>query len=181
MEPAKSESLKTRLFRIGMNVYPMYAGTGGKVRFISSDWRHARVELKLRLKTRNYAGTIFGGAMFAAVDPFHMVLLLNILGQDHFVVWDKAGSIQFKKPGRGRIVCDVVYASEEIDAIRAATLANGKHEFVKDVEWIDEQGDVVAIVQKTVYVATREYYRERKKIHAEKAAAAAAAGEQTGD
>ena len=169
VEISTSENLKTRLFRIGMNLYPMYSGTGGRVRFISSDWHHARVELRLRLKTRNYAGTIFGGAMFAAVDPFHMVLLMNILGKDRFVVWDKAGAIQFKKPGRGRIVCDVKYSHDEVDAIRSRALADGKYVFVKSVEWIDSAGDIVAIVEKTVYVATREYYRERKRLREESA------------
>ncbi len=153
-----------------MNLYPMYAGTGGRVRFISADWHHVLVELRLRLKTRNYAGTIFGGAMFAAIDPFHMVLLMNILGKENFVVWDKAGSIVFKKPGRGRIVCDIRYAVDEVSFIRETAQANGKYEFVKRADWIDEQGDVVAVVEKTVYVATKEYYRERKKRHAEKAA-----------
>lgn len=163
---SEKESFQTRLFRHGLNVYPMYRGTGGRVKFISSDWHHARVELRLRLKTRNYAGTIFGGAMFAAVDPFHMVLLLNILGKENFVVWDKAGAIQFKKPGRGRILCDVRYAADEVTQIREQATRDGKYEFVKSVEWVDEVGDVVAIVQKTVYVATKEYYRERRRVHA---------------
>jgi acyl-coenzyme A thioesterase PaaI-like protein len=142
----------------------MYAGTGGKVKFISSDWTHAKVELRLKLRTRNYAGTIFGGSMFAAVDPFHMVLLLNILGVENFVVWDKAGTIKFKKPGKGKLTCDVIYSSDEVKQIREQALANGKHEFVKSVDWIDEKGDVVSVVEKTVYVATKDYYRERKKL-----------------
>ena len=164
----KVESLKTRVFRHGMNIYPMYSGTGGRVRFISSDWQHATIELKLKLRTRNYAGTIFGGSMFGAVDPFHMVLLLNILGKENFVVWDKAGAIQFKKPGKGRLKADVIYTDDEIENIKREATANGKYEFVKAVDWIDEKGDVVSIVQKTVYVATKAYYRDRKKAHAEK-------------
>jgi acyl-coenzyme A thioesterase PaaI-like protein len=146
-----------------MNLYPMYSGTGGRVTFISADWHLARVELRLRLRTRNYAGTIFGGAMFAAVDPFHMVLLMNILGKENFVVWDKAGAIQFKKPGRGRIVCEVRYLPEEVSEIRARASADGKYIFVKSVSWLDSFGEVVAVVEKTVYVATRAYYRERKR------------------
>ena len=162
MDSIRTESWKTRFFRYFMNIYPMYAGTGGRVTFISSDWHEACVELRLRLRTRNYAGTIFGGAMFAAVDPFHMVLLLNILGKENFVVWDKAGAIQFKKPGRGRIVCDVRYQTDEVAEIRARALADGKYVFVKAVSWLDSAGDVVAVVEKTVYVATKAYYRERR-------------------
>lgn len=160
------ENWKTWLFRLGMNLYPMFRGTGGWVTFISADWHRARVELRLRLKTRNYAGTIFGGSMFAAIDPFHMVLLMNILGKENFVVWDKAGAIQFKKPGRGRITCDVKYSPEEIANIREQARANGKYVFVKSAEWIDEAGDVVSVVEKTIYVATKEYYRERRRLRA---------------
>jgi H2-forming N5,N10-methylenetetrahydromethanopterin dehydrogenase-like enzyme len=91
---------------------------------------------------------------------------MNILGKENFVVWDKAGAIQFKKPGRGRIACSVEYSHEEVAKIREEAKANGKYVFVKSAEWIDEAGDVVSVVEKTVYVATKEYYRERKRVHA---------------
>ena len=57
-----------------INAWPCYWGTGGKVTFISSDWREAAVTLKLTLRTRNYAGTIFGGSIYGAVDPIYMLV-----------------------------------------------------------------------------------------------------------
>ncbi|CAN5670456.1 DUF4442 domain-containing protein [soil metagenome] len=170
MNEIPKESLKTRLFRYGINLYPMYFGTGGRLIYLAGDWTRATVRLKLSLFTRNYVGTIFGGSMFAAADPFHMVLLINILGPQ-FIVWDKAGRIDFKKPGRGRIEAKFVYTTEEVTTIREATLKDGSYEFKKSVPWIDEQGDIVSIFEKTVYVATKEFFKQRQQAKAETAAA----------
>lgn len=158
----KGESLKTWAFKHVMNWYPMFLGTGGKVLFIQHDWKRAIVRLKLNLWTRNYVGTIFGGSMFAAVDPFHIVLLINIMGKN-YVIWDKAATIRFKKPGKGLIKADISYTDEEIKNIERITQENGHYEFTKPVSWIDEKGDVVSTVDKTVYVATKEYYKNRAK------------------
>lgn len=161
----KGESLKTWAFRTAMNWYPMFFGTGGKVIFIKSDWHQATVRLKLNLWTRNYVGTIFGGSMFSAVDPFHIVLLINIMGKK-YVIWDKAASIRFKKPGKGTLKCDIGYTEDEIKQITAITNEKGSYEFTKPVSWIDQHGETVATVEKTVYVATKEFYklRAREKV-----------------
>lgn len=144
-----------------MNCYPMYFGTGGRLIFLKGDWTQATIQLKLGLFTRNYVGTIFGGAMFSAADPFHMMLLINIVG-NRYVVWDKAGAIRFKKPGRGRIQADVIYSPDELKTILEKTDADGSYEFTKPLNWIDEKGDVVATYEKTVYIATKEHFKKRQ-------------------
>lgn len=158
----KGESFKTWIFRQGMNLYPMFFGTGGKAKFIRHDWQHAIVELKLGLWTRNYVGTIFGGSMFSALDPFHIVLLINCLGKD-YIVWDKSAEIQFKKPGKKRMRAEVRYEDEELQKIREITAREGRYEFVKSVDWIDSDGQVISTLNKTVYVATKEHFRKRQK------------------
>lgn len=156
------ESFKTRIFRYGINLYPMFFGTGGKVLYIAGDWTYIKLRLKLGLWTRNYVGTIFGGSQFAVTDPMYMVMLFNILGPE-FVVWDKAGAIQFKKPGLGKLHCEFSYTQEEIALIKATARADGKYEFKKETQWIDAGGEVVSIVEKSIYVATKEYYRARQE------------------
>jgi hypothetical protein len=155
------ESLKTKLFRIALNFYPMFFGTGGKALFISGDWTRAVVQLRLSLLTRNYVGTIFGGSQFAAADPFFMVLLINCL-KGEYIVWDKAGKIDFKKPGRGKIRAEFIYTPEEIENIKQITNRDGRYEFPKTIQWIDEEGDVVSVVEKLIYVSTKEYAKKRK-------------------
>lgn len=156
------ESLKNRFFRYGINLYPMFFGTGGKVLFIAGDWKKVVVRLSLNIWTRNYVGTIFGGSQFSATDPMYMVMLINILGDD-YVVWDKSANIQFKKPGKGKLTSEFIYTEDEINQIKQITATAGKYEFTKISSWIDAKGEVVSTIEKSVYVATKEYYRERKK------------------
>ena len=35
-------------------------------------------------------------------DPFYMLMLMENLGRD-YIVWDKAASIRFRKPGKGKV------------------------------------------------------------------------------
>ena len=88
--------------RWGFNFLPAFRCTGGRITYISGDWREVRVKVPLSWRTRNYVGTIYGGSMYGAVDPIYMVMLIKILGPD-YVVWDKAASIRFKKPGTGTL------------------------------------------------------------------------------
>lgn len=158
----KGESFKTWIFRRALNWYPMYWCTQGQVLFIKHNWQHAVIRLRLSFWTKNYVGTIFGGSMFSALDPFHMVLLIKCLGND-YIVWDKAGSIQFKKPGRGILKAEVTYDDHELEIIRQETNKNGRYEFLKSTNWVDEEGQIVSTFQKTIFVSTKEHFKNRKK------------------
>lgn len=157
----KKENFKSSLFRLAMNLYPMFMGTGGKITFLSGDYKKAVIRLKLNMWTYNYVGTIFGGSQFSALDPFHMVLLLRIIGKD-YVVLDKAGAIQFKKPGKGKLTATIEYTDAEIDEIKARAKKEGRFELVRSTDWLNEKGEVVSSMQKTLYIATKEYFNNRK-------------------
>ncbi|RMF10628.1 MAG: DUF4442 domain-containing protein, partial [Candidatus Neomarinimicrobiota bacterium] len=64
------------VFRVGFNLSPMYRRTTGKILSVSDDLKHIVVSLPLSWKNRNYVNSIFGGAMFSAVDPIPMVQLI---------------------------------------------------------------------------------------------------------
>ena len=133
------------------NLWPCYWGTGGTITFISGDWRDATVSLKLNLRTRNYVGTIFGGSIYGAVDPIYMVLLMNILGPG-YIVWDKAASIRFLKPGRGTLEARFHISDEETAAIRELAAREKSVDRVYAVEFRDRDGVVCASIEKTVYI-----------------------------
>jgi acyl-coenzyme A thioesterase PaaI-like protein len=149
------ESLRTRLTRHGFNLFPAYVGTGGSVRYIASDWREVRVTLPLSLRTRNYVGTIFGGSMYGAVDPFYMIMLIQNLGPD-YVVWDKAARIRFLKPGRRRLEATFRIDEAELEAIRRALLVERSVDRTYTVRLTDPDGLVCAEVDKIVYVRRRD-------------------------
>jgi Domain of unknown function (DUF4442) len=137
--------------RWGFNLFPAYRGTGARVTYMSGDWREVHVELPLNRRTRNYVGTIFGGSLYGAVDPHYMIMLIKILGPD-YIVWDKAATIRFKKPGRGTLYARFVIPEEEIQTIRRLSETHPSIDRVYRVELADAEGVVHAEVEKTIYI-----------------------------
>ena len=146
-----SESIRTRLTRWGFNWFPAYRGTGGRITYIARDWREIRIRLPLSLRTRNYVGTIFGGSMYGAVDPIYMVMLIQVLGPG-YVVWDKAASIRFRKPGRTTLTARFALDDAELDAIREALEHAPTVDRTYTVELVDADGVVHATVEKVIHV-----------------------------
>jgi acyl-coenzyme A thioesterase PaaI-like protein len=149
------ESLRSRIRRHLFNFFPAYRGTGGRITYISSDWREIRVRVPLSLRTRNYVGTIFGGSMYGAVDPIYMVMLINALGPG-YVVWDKAASIRFRRPGRTTLHARFVLTDDELDEIRTALLTERSIDRVYHVDLADAEGTVHASVEKTIHIRRKD-------------------------
>ncbi len=151
MPPATPESWMTRMTRWGFNLAPVYRGTGARISHISADWRDVRIRLPLSLRTRNYVGTIFGGSMYASVDPFYMIMLIRNLGKG-YTVWDKAATIRFRKPGKTTLYARFALDEAELDAIRSALDTARSIDRVYTVMLTDAQGVVCAEVEKVIYI-----------------------------
>lgn len=143
--------MKASTLRRFFNIWPPFLFSGIHVNSISSDWRSADVELRLRPWNRNYVSTHFGGSLFSMTDPFWMILVMHCLGTD-YIVWDKAADIEFVKPGRGTVHARFKVDEQALDEIRAATAGGDKHLRWFPVDVVDAQGDIVARVRKQLYV-----------------------------
>lgn len=157
----KKESLKTWWFKSLMNWYPMYFGTGGKILFWSADYLEVHLRLRLNIWTYNYVGTIFGGSMFSASDPFYMVMLLRALGPS-YVVWDKSASIRFKRPGKTTLYAVFRVSDEELASIKSLVEQHGETTHNFTIEWKDKTGVVHAEVTRHCYLATKKFYEAKK-------------------
>ena len=146
-----AESFRSRRFRWLCNVFPAFRGTGGRVTYVDPEFREMRVCVPLSWRTRNYVGTIFGGSMYAAMDPFYMIMLIRRLGPG-YTVWDKSATIRFKKPGRSTLSAKFVVDDEEVLAIRKALETAPSVDRVYTVDLTDREGDICATVEKTVYI-----------------------------
>ncbi|HVG43911.1 MAG TPA: DUF4442 domain-containing protein [Longimicrobium sp.] len=149
------ESARTRMLRWGFNLFPAYRATGARVEYVAHDFREIRIRLPLKLRTRNYVGTIFGGSMYGAVDPIHMVMLIKALGPG-YVVWDKAGTIRFRKPGRSTLHARFTLDDAELDAIRAALEGATATERTYTIQLVDAEGVVHAEVEKLIHIRKRK-------------------------
>ena len=78
-------------------------------------------------------------------------MLLHRLGPA-YKVWDQKAEITFLKPGKGVVRAKMTVSEDEITAIREATVNGAKHFAEFDIDIVDEEGDVVATVHKTLYV-----------------------------
>ena len=155
-----SPSWRARMVRLGFNFHPAFRGTGGRVVHVAKDLRHIRIRLALNWKTRNIVGSLYGGSLFAITDGAHPMMLMAALG-DNYIVWDKAASIRYRKPGYTTLYGDFVLRKEEIAEIRAALLEVPELERTFLVELKDDQGTVHTIVERTVYIAEKNYYRQK--------------------
>jgi HAMP domain-containing protein len=68
------------------------------------------------------------------------------------VVWDKSASIRFRRPGRGTVRARFEIPTERLEEIRRGVDAAGKVETSFSVSIRDEQGEVVAEVEKLIHV-----------------------------
>lgn len=145
------ESTRTRWFRWMTNFWPCYRGTGGKVTFVAADWSEVRVKLPLSWRTRNYVGTIFGGSLYAAVDPFFMLMLFKRLGPG-VIVWDKAASIRFRRPGKTTLTAVMRIDDAELAEVRRLMELEPKLDRTYRVELVDGDGVIHAEVDKVVQI-----------------------------
>lgn len=148
------ETLRTRAFRWLLNLWPCYWGTGARVTRIAGDWSEVRVRLPLSWRTRNVVGTIFGGSLYGAVDPLYMLMLMHRLGPD-YVVWDKAATIRFRKPGRGTLTSTFRVDDAERDEIRRLLRDQPKVDRDYRVQLVDDQGVVHAEIHKSIHISLR--------------------------
>jgi hypothetical protein len=148
---AASATAKRKKLQRLLKYYPPFLGAGIRVKRVSEDLHTIEVQMPLRFWNQNYVGTHFGGSLYAMCDPFFMLILINNLGKD-YVVWDKSAAIRFKKPGTGTVKALFHIPQERIDEIRAQADAQGKVEPQFQVQVTDQEGNVVAEIDKLLHV-----------------------------
>ncbi len=84
-----------------------------------------------------------------------MFILLIQLGEE-YVVWDKTASIEFVKPGKGTVYADFKLSPSQISEIKTVVNRDGKGVFEFPCEVKNEEGIVIAKLQKGVYVRRKE-------------------------
>ena len=143
-----------------LNLYPPYLGAAVKVTYISEDWRELRVSMSLRWFNRNAVGTHFGGSLYSMVDPHLMLLLIQLLGKE-YLVWDKAANIEFVKAGKGKVTSVIKISDKDLALIKSNTDSGEKYfpEFLVEIK--DKDDNLVARVNKTIYVRKKQADRQR--------------------
>ena len=150
-----SETLRSWFYRQAFSFFPCYRRTGVRITYASPDMLEIHIALPLNWKTRGYNGTLFGGSMYACVDPVYATMIEWNLGRG-YVAWDRAATIDFRKAGRSTLYGKFRLEKSDLDAIRLELETAPRVERVYDVTLADAHDVVHAIFNKTVVVRKRQ-------------------------
>jgi len=151
-----------RMFKMLFNLSPMYRRSGGRLVKVTDDLKYVKIKLPLNYKTRNYVGTLYGGHMYSCVDGIYMIQLVRILGKD-YVVWDKSATIKFKRPGDKTLYAEFVISESLLEQIKCEITELNEKDYHLMVDLKDAEGNVYANIEKVIYIADKNFYREKKK------------------
>jgi hypothetical protein len=134
-----------------MNFWPPFLGAGIRIDYMAPDYHEIKVSMNLHFWNRNYVNTHYGGSLYSMTDPFYMLMLMQIMGRD-YIIWDKAASIRFKKPGKGKVTATFSLTPELIADYKEQLKTNEKIEPTLLVKIFDEENNTVAEVEKVLYI-----------------------------
>ncbi|WDD97561.1 DUF4442 domain-containing protein [Thalassomonas actiniarum] len=150
---------KAWMMRWALNLWPPIFFSGIKIKHLSADYRSAQATLTMRPWNTNAMGAHFGGSLYAMTDPCYMLMLMAQLGKD-YVVWDKSADIDYIKPGKGLVTADFLISEALLDDIIKNTANGDKYLPQLPVYVKDAQGDVVAKVNRTLYIRRKQNRRK---------------------
>jgi len=127
---------RSTIFKYGFMFNSAYRRSTGKVYYVSDDLQTVKVRISLSYKNKNYKGTLYGGAMSSATDPIYMIQLITILGSD-YVVWDKAASIRFKRPGNKTLYANFTITNEFLKRVEEDIKKQHEKEYTMKVDLMD--------------------------------------------
>jgi hypothetical protein len=85
-----------------------------------------------------------------------MLMLMANLGRD-YIVWDKAASIRYRRPGKGTVRAEFRLSDDQVNDIREKLRTLPKYEPVFQLEVRDEAGVVIAEVEKRLHVRKKQH------------------------
>lgn len=138
-----------------LRFWPPFWGAGISVKAFNDDYSRIVVQMKMRFWNKNYVGSHYGGSLYSMTDPFYMLMLMEALGKN-YIIWDKVGTIRYKKPAHGHVFAEFALLPEQLNAIKLQADEKEKSEPVFEIKIIDSTGVIVAEVIKTLYVKRKD-------------------------
>jgi hypothetical protein len=99
-------------------------------------------------------GTIFGGSLFSAADPFYAIMYWQIFERKGMKVltWLKTAQIQYLRPANEKLYIDFKLTDEDIEEAIAALMEHGRYKKTHDIQFVNSKGEVFVKAQNEVYL-----------------------------
>ncbi|WP_256005947.1 DUF4442 domain-containing protein [Pedobacter deserti] len=143
-----------RTLKWGLSLYPPMLFQRIWIRNFHKGFRGVDVKISRSIINRNYNGSIFGGTIYSATDPFYAILFDQLLQRRGFKVrvWLKSASIQYLKPGRSNLYFTIKVSDEMLEEAVQALSTQGKFIRAYPIEVCNSEGELCASVINEVYI-----------------------------
>ena len=105
---------------------------------------HVRLRMPLA-GNQNHIGSMYAGALFTLAEIPGGALFLTSFDASQFYPIVKEMNLRFRRPATGDIVVEARLSAEEIERLQTEAQANGKAEYVLELQLTDGSGEVVAL------------------------------------
>ncbi|MBK0379465.1 DUF4442 domain-containing protein [Mucilaginibacter sp. SD-g] len=152
--------VSANMLKWAMRLYPPLLFQRIWVIRFKKDFTGTTVKIKKSILNKNYNGSIFGGTIFAAVDPFYPVLFHQIFNagkKRKLKIWSKSARINFLKPALSDLFFDIIITEMDIAYADKALKTMGKYENTFQIEVYNDQGDICASLLNEVYLRDMDF------------------------
>lgn len=137
-----------------LNGYPPFLFNAVHIVNIGKGFRSCRVRIRRSILNRNMNGTIFGGSLFSAADPFYAIMYWQIFERKGMKVltWLKTAQIQYLRPANEKLYIDFKLTDEDIEEAITALMEHGRYKKTHDIQFVNSKGEVFVKAQNEVYL-----------------------------
>ncbi len=137
-----------------INAYPPFVFNRIKILKFSDGYQYCKVRIAKSWLNRNMNGTIFGGALFSASDPFYAILYWQVFERKGMKVqtWLKSAHIDYHRPATDDLYLEFKLSDEEIEEATSALMLHGKYVKTHEIPYKDKTGDVFVTAKTEVYI-----------------------------
>lgn len=143
-----------KLGRVFLNAYPPFLFNRIKIVSITNGFKGCRVKIKKSFWNRNMNGTIFGGSLFSASDPFYAILYWQIFERKGYKIqtWLKSAEIHYMRPADQSLYLDFEITDEQILEAEESLNTIGKYKRTHEIRYKSKDGDIYVIAKTEVYL-----------------------------
>ncbi|MFT7333441.1 MAG: acyl-coenzyme A thioesterase PaaI-like protein [Sphingobacteriales bacterium] len=149
-----SRKLNSNQTKWMLRLFPPFLLGGVWCRYITPDFKKCEVVVHKYLLNRNLTGTIFGGTIFSAGDPFQAIMLWQIFTNKGYKVesWLKSASINYIKPASSDLIITFEISDNQIDEFENGLKTKGKHSHKFHFDIQGKSGQTIAKMTAEAYL-----------------------------
>jgi len=132
---------------------PLFLG-GIWVEYIDPDYKTLRVRISKTLINSNANGSIYGGSLYLATDPFYVVLFHQYFNQKGYTTkaWLKRAEIEYVTPAFGRVYFNFRIKEEDFQLAEDSLNRTGKYIRIHEVDGYNKKGELCIRSKTEVYI-----------------------------